>query len=205
MSFDKRIKRVRKASYGETFSLTRVVNSNGVDVSERETFYSASVMAVAEDKGESQMGWETGMGHKRKDIDPCFIGKGASVRAIELLGAKQIGTIRCPAVFENIVVTEFISALSSAFALIRCKGKIRPCGEKGKKVVSDKLNVFDDGVMKDGWGSSLFDAEGVPRQSRLFLSRAFFKVSFTTLTGANARVLSQPGNAGGEDSRVFPQ
>src|SRR3990172_1256244 len=67
MSFDKRIKRVRKASYGETFSLTRVVNSNGVDVSESETFYSASVMAVAEDKGESQMGWETGMGHKRKD------------------------------------------------------------------------------------------------------------------------------------------
>lgn len=205
MSFDKRIKRVRKASYGETFSFSRVVNSNGVDASESSTFYSASVMAVAEDKGESQMGWETGMGHKRKAIDPCFIGNGASVRAIELLGARQIGTIKCPAVFENIVVTEFISAISMAFCADSVqKGKSVLAGKKGKKVVSDKLNVFDDGVMKDGWGSSLFDAEGVPRQKTALFIEGVLQGFLYDTYWAKREGVESTGNAERGGFKGFP-
>ena len=66
MSFDKRIKRVRKASYGETLSFSRVVNSNGVDASERATFYSASVMAVAEDKENPRWGGRQAWGIKKR-------------------------------------------------------------------------------------------------------------------------------------------
>ncbi|MBI5560124.1 MAG: TldD/PmbA family protein [Deltaproteobacteria bacterium] len=162
LSFDPRVKRVRKAAYGETKASARTVNSNGVDVSYDATFFSGSVVAVAEEGGDSQMGWDTGMGHKRADVDCTAIAKGAGERAVSLLGARTLKTLKCPAVFENTVVIEFIDVLSSSFlADMVLKGKSMLAGKRGKKVVSRVLNLTDDGLMRGGWASSLYDCEGV--------------------------------------------
>ncbi|MCK4846729.1 MAG: hypothetical protein KAS88_03580, partial [Deltaproteobacteria bacterium] len=121
--FDERIATVRKASYNTSTMTTRVVNSNGVDADYSATFYSASVMAVATAKAvskngseDSQVGWEVSMGHKRGDVDCAGVGTEAARRAVEMLGAEQIKTIKCSAVFENAVVMDFLGVLASALS-----------------------------------------------------------------------------------------
>jgi len=49
LSFDKRVKRVRKASYNASVRYERIVNSKGVDAEHAATYFSGSVTAVAED------------------------------------------------------------------------------------------------------------------------------------------------------------
>ncbi len=173
---DPRVKRVRKASFGETVSSTRVLNSSGVDNSFSATYYSASVSAVAEQDGESQMGWEMGLSHMHGDINAEEIGRGAAERATSMLGARKIKTTRCPAVIENMVVCELLETLAPSFLADNvAKGKSMLGGKAGKTVASTALTVYDDGHLKGGWSSSPFDAEGVPRQRTTLLDRGVLR------------------------------
>jgi PmbA protein len=159
--FDARVKRIRKASYSESVTADRVVNSNGVDVSHSATYFTGSVTAVAEEGKESQMGWEMGMGHSISAIDPAWIGESAARNAVRLLGAREIKTVKCAAVIENTVACELLESLASSFLGDNVeKGKSMLIGRQGKKIASPVLNIFDDGIMIGGWATSAYDAEG---------------------------------------------
>ncbi len=163
-AYDKRINRVRKASYQESLRYSRLVNSNGADASYVATFYSGSVTAVAEQDGESQMGWDMEMGHTRDRVVPAIIGERAAKTAVRLLGAKKIKTVRCPAVFENIVSCEIIESLASSLLGDNVlKGKSMLADKAGKRVASKAVNVVDDGLLPGGWATSRLDGEGALR------------------------------------------
>ncbi|MDO8426295.1 MAG: TldD/PmbA family protein [Deltaproteobacteria bacterium] len=204
-SFDARVKRVRKASYSESLHFSRIVNSNGADSSHRATFYSGSVTAVAEALGESQMGWEIGMGHDRGAVEPDRIGRGAAGNAVRLLGAKKIKTIKCPAIFENIIACEFLESLAPSFLGDNVlKGKSMLIGKAGKKVASPRLNIRDDGILPGGWASSAFDGEGVERGRTSLLDggvcRGFL---YDTYWAARAGVKST-GNSSRSNFKSYP-
>ena len=162
---DERVKRVRGASYSEASLSTRLVNSNGVDSIYSGTFYSGSISVVAEENGESQMGWEINMGHKRADVDPEFVGGSAAERATAGLGAQKAKSGRAPAVMENMVAMELLQAFSGAFMGDEvAKGKSMLAGLMGKDVVSSAISIIDDGLLKGGWAASRVDGEGVMRR-----------------------------------------
>ncbi|MEE9615356.1 MAG: TldD/PmbA family protein [Thermodesulfobacteriota bacterium] len=170
--FDKRIQRVRKASYSESISSARTVNSSGVDVSHTATFFSGSVMAVAGSNGDSQMGFEIGMGHGKEDVEASLVGREAARRAVELLGAGKAETGKAPVVLENTVVMDLLGALLGSFLADNViKGKSMLAGKLDKIVASPLLNLWDDGLLPGGWSSSAFDCEGVPRQKTPLLSQ----------------------------------
>lgn len=174
LSYDHRIKRVRKASFSESLAADRVVNSNGVDIYHAATYYSGSVTAVAEGNGESEMGWEMGMGHRRGAVNGEEVGEKAAMNAVNRLGARQIKTIKCGAVIENIIACELLEAIASSFLGDNViKGKSMLIGKKGRKIASGVLNIWDDGIMRAGWASSAFDAEGTAsRKTALVLEGA---------------------------------
>ncbi len=162
---DKRVKNIRKSSYTESSLSTRLVNSNGIDSLYSATFFSGSISVVAEQDGESQMGWEIAMGHKRADVDPELVGRGAARRATALLGARKAESTRSPAVMENLMAMELLQAFSGAFLGDNVsKGKSMLAGLLNKEVVSKIININDDGLLKGGWATSAFDGEGVGRR-----------------------------------------
>ena len=170
-AFDKRINRVRKASYQESMCYSRVANSSGTDASASATYYSGSVTAVAEQDGESQMGWDMGMGHVREDVRPAEIGKRAAETAVRLLGGRKIKTVKCPAVFENTVSCELVEALATSLLGDNVlKGKSMLIGKVGRKVASSALNLWDDGLRPRGWATSAVDGEGVARHTTPLLA-----------------------------------
>lgn len=172
MDYDPRIKRVRKASYGETLCSRRVVNSNGVDAAHSATYFSGSVTAVAEENAEPQMGWEIATSHERATIDFAAIGRGAAQRAVRMLGARKMETVRCPAIMENAVVTELLEALAGSFLADNVhKGKSMLEGKVGMRVASSAVTIVDDGVMPGGWASSAHDGEGAPKAVNVLLDK----------------------------------
>ncbi len=162
---DKRVNRVRKAAYGERRACFRTVNSTGVDVTVAATFCSGSVMAVATEDGDSQMGWWVEMSHRRDDVSPEEIGRKAATKAVEMLGAKEIKSGVYPVILENTVMADILGTLGGAFLASNTqRGKSMLADKRGKKVVSSVINIWDDGLLCGGWATSPYDCEGVPRR-----------------------------------------
>jgi PmbA protein len=176
MDVSDEIRRVRKASFDSRSIRTRVINSEGVDAAHRATYYTAQVMAVAERGDEAQMGWDMGLSHRGSDIDAMKVGRDAAERALRLLGAETIKTARLPAVLENTVVCELLEALSGSFLgdnLFKGKSMLRD--RAGKKVFSDIINIWDDGLLEGGWGTAPSDAEGMPMEKTCLVERGVLK------------------------------
>jgi PmbA protein len=167
---DPRISKVRKASYGESEYEVYIRNSRGVEGSLRGTSVSASVSAIAEEGGDSQMGWDFGFGTSFSDLHVEQIAASAASRALGLLGARKIASIRCPVVLDNQVASDILEVLSSSFLAENVlKGKSMLAEKLGAKVFSPVLKIRDNGILHGGMATAPFDAEGVPQQDTLLV------------------------------------
>jgi PmbA protein len=161
----KRISKVRKASYQEAVSRATLFNSNGLHYSYDVTFASVSVLAIAEESGESEMGWDFDFNHFIDKIDAERVGRMAGRRALERLGGRQIPSGVYPVLLENHIVSEFLSLLAHSFLSEQVqKGKSVLKGKLGATFFSPLLSVVDDGLLTEGGASSPIDGEGTPSQ-----------------------------------------
>jgi PmbA protein len=167
---DGRIRKVRKATYGESEYEVYIRNSHGVEGGFRGTSVSASVSAIAEQDGDSQMGWDFGFGTSFSDLHVEQIAAIAASRAVGLLGARKIASMRCPVVLDNQVAADILEVLSSSFLAENVlKGKSMLAGKLGSEVFSRTLRVRDNGVLHGGMATAPFDAEGAPHQDTLLV------------------------------------
>jgi len=170
LAADERVRRVRKAAYGESEYQVFIRNSRGVEGGFRGTSVSASVSAVAEQGEDSQMGWDFGFGTGFSDLRVENIAASAASRAVGLLGARKIATMRCPVVLENHVASDILEVLAPSFLAENViKGKSMLADRKGKQVFSDILMIRDNGILPGGMATAPFDAEGVPQQDTLLV------------------------------------
>lgn len=160
-----RIKRVRKASYQEAISRTTLINSNGLNSSYEMTLTSVSVMAVAEESGESEVGWDFDFSHFIEDLDVERVGKAAGEKALERLGGRRIPSGAYPVLLDNHVASEFLSLLAHSFLAEQVeKGKSALKGKRGERFFSPLLSIVDDGLLPKGASASPIDGEGMLSQ-----------------------------------------
>ena len=170
LAADPRVRRVRKASYGESGYEVFIRNSLGVEGNYRGTSVSSSVLAVAEAGGDSQTGWDFGFSNFFTGVDVAAIAGTAAAKAAGLLGARKIPTMRCPAVLDNYVATEILEVLASAFLAENVqKGKSLLAGRVGEELFSPVLRIRDDGTLPGGMGTAPFDAEGVAQRNNVLV------------------------------------
>ena len=160
-----RIRKVRKASYREILSRNTLVNSNGLRSSYAASFVSVSVTVVAEEAGESEVGWDFDYSHFLGDVDVEKVGRSAGKKALEKLGGRRIPSGGYPVLLENRVASEFLSPLAHSFLAEQVhKGKSPLKGRMGERFFSSVLSVVDDGLLPTGISTSPMDGEGMPRR-----------------------------------------
>jgi len=166
----KRIKKVRKASYEEVVSRITLINSNGLQFSHTSTLASISVTAIAEEAGESELGWDFDFSHFPKDLDVERVGRQAGTKALERLGGRRIASGVYPVLLPNQVASEFLSLLSFSFIAEQIqKGKSLLKGKKGERFFSPLLKIVDDGLHPKGISTSPIDGEGMRSQRTLLV------------------------------------
>jgi len=189
-----RIKKVRKASYQEILSRTTLINSNGLHYSYDHSLASVSVTAVAEESGESEMGWDFDTSHFFNDLDVEKVGRSAGRRALERLGGKRIPTGVYPVLIRNHVVSEFLSLLAHSFLADQVqKGKSPLKGKQGEKFFSPLLTIVDDGLYAKGISTAPIDGEGTPSQRTALVSRGELAHYLYDRYWSKRESLSSPG------------
>ncbi|RNC69903.1 MAG: TldD/PmbA family protein [Desulfuromonadales bacterium] len=196
LAADPRVQKVRKCAYGESTVESRIVNSRGVDARYRGTSVSASASAIAEENGQSQMGWDFDFATHFADLSVAQVAARAAAKATGLLGATKIPTMRCPAVLDSYVATEILEVLAPAFLAENVqKGKSLLAGRRGESIVSPLLRIRDDGTLPGGMGTAPFDAEGVPKRNTVLVDGGVLQgYLYDTLRAAKDGVVST-GNA----------
>ena len=197
LSFDAKIKKVRKAEVSLRKGNTTILNSRGVNVSYDSSYISASVTPLAEDdKGSSQMGWDFAICRKLSSLDIAVIGASAAKRAIELLGARRIKTVRVPVILDPQVSVQFLDILSASLSAEAVQKKRSfLAGRVGKSVISPVIDIIDDGIMPWGIATRPVDDEGVPTSSKHLVSKGVLAgYIHNTYTAAKAGA-SSTGNA----------
>jgi len=160
-----RIKKVRKASYREVLSRTTLINSNGLQFSYDHTLSSVSVTAIAQESGESEVGWDFDVSHFFNDLDVEKVGRSAGRKALGRLGGKRIPTGVYPVLIRNHVASEFLSLLAHSFLADQVqKGKSPLKGRQGERFFSPLLTVVDDGLYPKGISTAPIDGDGMPSQ-----------------------------------------
>ncbi len=164
-SVSEKIKKVRKASYEEVVSRTTLANSNGFRFSYDHSLVSVNVTAVAEEPGNSEVGWDFDFSHFFNDLDVESVGKSAGRKALEKLGGRRIPTGVYPVLIRNDVASEFLSLVTHSFLADQIqKGKSPLRGKWGERFFSPLLTIVDDGLYSKGVSTTPIDGEGGPCQ-----------------------------------------
>ncbi|MFN3740005.1 MAG: TldD/PmbA family protein [Thermodesulfovibrionales bacterium] len=162
LSFDRRIKKTRKASVALSKVNTTVLNSLGMNASYASTAITAQIMVVAEEAGDAQSAWEFEGSRFLKDLSFKDIGQRAAKKAISLLGSRRLSPRKAAVLFDPVVASEFLSFLSSSFLADQViKGKSMLAGRLDERVFSPLIDIIDNALLPRRLGSRPFDAEGV--------------------------------------------
>lgn len=203
---DGRIKKARKVSGTFSSSETAIVNSESVRSCYPSTSCSAQITVIAESGADSQVGWEYEGSRFLEGVSFEEIGKSAARRAVSLLGARTITGQKAQVLLDNSVAVEFLEILASSFSSEAVqKGKSLLAGRKGRKVVSEKINLIDSGILSGRLGSSPADAEGVATGEKILVSDGVLREYLHNTYTARKDGARSTGNAarGGFSSLPF--
>ncbi len=193
--FNSKIRRVRKAAYSDAKSTVYYYNSNDHSFSYTSTNYSLSILLVAEENGNSQMGWDYQSSRFFHELNPKLVAVTAAKNATELLGAKPIKTKKIPVIFKNTVFAELIETLSAAFLgnnVMREKSLF--ADRLSHEVASHTLTIYDDPTHPSGTGSCPYDDEGTVTRKKAVIERGILKNFLVDIYSSRKLGLKPTGN-----------
>lgn len=193
---DAKIKKTRKAAGNFTTSDTYIFNSHGLIADYTSTACSAQIMAIAESGNESQLGWYFSGSRFLDDIDFQNIGAEAAKRALELLNSKKISSTKGYILLDNSVAVDFLSLIAGALSSESVqKGKSLFTKKVGQKVLNERINIIDNGILNRRLGSRPIDDEGVHSQKKILIEEGNLKGFIYNTYTAKKDGVSSTGNA----------
>ncbi len=205
LSHDRRIQKVPNSIYSDSTFSVYLLNSQGIDIFQQGTICSVSIVALAQENGQMQIGIEYDDKRIFADLEIDSLGKTASRRAVSLLGAKTIPTQKATVVFSPRVACEFIDLISESLCADAVqRGKSLFKDKIGLKIASQLVNIVDDGTLPGGLSTAPYDDEGVPSQRTLLVTEGILQgYLYDSYTASRDKVLST-GNASRSSYKQAP-
>lgn len=198
-SYDKRVS-VDSGNFNASVGTHALANSNGVELAERASVFSWSIMGMAIDGSDiSNFDFQLGGSHSVKGIDVRAAASEFAGTVVSSLGPHRIESFKGEMLLTPAAVNEMMQeAISHSINSDAVQKKSSHfAGKMGKRVASDLLTVEDDATNVEGLGASSFDREGVPHRRNIVIEKGVLKkFLYNTYTARKAGVRST-GNASG--------
>ena len=198
LSVDPRINNSEGGSFDAAEGYKVLANSLGFVGDVRKSYCSISAVPVAqgENGGMQRDFWYSVARSLGKLESPEEIGRVAAQRTLRRLGARKVKTARVPVVLDPQMARSLLNHIFEAVngdSIYR--GASFLAGKLGERIAGENVTVIDDGAMRGGFGSSPFDAEGVPTRRTVVIENGVLKSYL--LNSYTGRKLGMPttGNA----------
>lgn len=153
-----------EASYADSVSESIQLQSNGFEGARRGTRVWTWVTVTLADQGEKRpQGWAEAGARCRRDLaGPATVAADAVETARARLGAVRLPTEKLPMIVHRRAAGRLVGFLvraASGAALHQQSSFL--AGQRGQPIASPRLNLVDDPFVVGGFGSRLFDGEGI--------------------------------------------
>jgi PmbA protein len=141
-----------------------LVSSNGFSGTHAQTYCWFGTGITVRDEGDKRAedGWYVGSQHIATLPDPADVARIGLERTLARIGAEKGPTVKTTMVVDAQAAGSLISRLLSSANARRVQQGQSFFGELvGKKAFSDKLTIVDDPLIPRGFGSRLYDEEGI--------------------------------------------
>ena len=197
-SADSRILNSDGGSFDAATGIKVLANSHGFCGDYQRSYCSVSAVPIAQQEGSSMQRdyWFSVARTLQKLDSPEEVGREAARRTLRRLGARKVKTQRVPIVFDPLVAGALIGHIFEAVngdSVYR--GASFMAGKLGDQVAGSNITVVDDGTMVGGFGSSPFDAEGVPTRKTVVIDKGILKSYLLNTYTAKKLKLQTTGNA----------
>jgi PmbA protein len=173
-----------------------ILNSSGVEVKEDSTRIDVILECRAGENRELSTGFEFGIS-RNLDIDFYHIGQEAAREAVASVGGSRIETGEMDVLLKPNAVTDLLenTICYSLSAENIQKGRSALIGKLGSKISVKELDIIDNGLLKNGIGSSRSDDEGTPSKNNCILENGILKTYLYDTYTAGKDGVESTGNA----------
>ncbi len=178
--YDELIKQV-KVNYMDYDKKIMIVNSEGLNKTDRRTRSRIFVTSIAEKDGEMQTGSDSIGAHKGFELYDGEVVDDVAIEASRVAKAMILAD-KCPSGKMDVVIDNgfggviFHEACGHGLeATSVAKGNSVFAGKLGEKVASEIVTAIDDGTLKNEWGSSNIDDEGNPTTKNILIENGILK------------------------------
>ncbi len=139
-----------------------IASTKGIDDFDESTILTANMTAMVEKEKVKGAGWNTST--HVSQFNPEEAGHESAESAIKTIGGERISSGTYNVIFGRQPLTDlFINIVIPALSLSSVNASDTPfLGKLGKKIASDLLTVYDDGIIKGAIGSKKISCEGIP-------------------------------------------
>jgi len=195
-SKDKRITGVDSLNYSDNFSSTAIVNSNGFEGCYQSTSCFLFLNLISKKRESTSTGFSFEYKRDPYEFNLDKIASQAAEKSLMLLGAEKIKSSNSNIILDCIPASQFIGLIASALNADSVqKGRSLFKDKIGQKIFKDNIDIFDDGIMREGFASKPFDGEGVNKGKTIIFEKGILKTYlYDTYTARKDKTLST-GNA----------
>jgi PmbA protein len=193
---DPKVSNVETAQYGDVVARVAIASSNGVSGTFSVTRAWCFSGAMANQDGESQIGYGIDSARSLEDLDIDVVAAEAAERAVRLLGATKPATRSVPVVFDRMVAPSLIGVVLAGLSAEAVQKRRSLFADKlGEQVGAPGLQLIDDGRLLDGPGAVPFDDEGVPSRRMVLIEDGVLKCFMHNTATAAREGTTSTGNA----------
>ena len=174
-----------------------LINSNGLDFSDKATYISGIINAESE-MGETPV---SGIGHACgrtfSNFSPEQIGKDAKTMCVESINPQKIDSDVYSIIFEPYSVGELLAFVIAANFNFKTFSEKKSCFSNSyeKEIAVKELNLVDDPHMPEGIGTKSVDDEGIKTKKQNLIEKGVFKNTFSNLFDSYKEESQSTGNA----------
>ena len=194
-----------EASYEDEEAEVYQLHSNGFEGRKQGSQFWLSAEISLKDEGDKRpAGWSIGGARRRAGLPAAAeVGRETAERAMQRLGARKIETAKLPMIVENRTVGRVLGSLlgvASGRALQQKRSFLE--GLEGQPFGSKLLTLTDDPFIPGGFGSRLFDGEGISARVLPVFEQGVFKSFY--IDTYYGKKLERPPTTGGQSNVVLP-
>lgn len=199
MAVDTRLVNSDGASFDAATGRKIFANSRGFAGEYRSSYCSIAVSPIAQGaNGEMQRDYWWSQARAFHGLDaPEEVGREAARRTLRMLDARRVATQQAPVVFAPEVARGLVGAIFDAAtgdAIYRQASIF--AGKLGERVAAESVTVVDDGTIPGGFGTSPFDAEGLPSRKTVIVERGVLRNYILNTYAGKKLGMKSTGNAG---------
>ena len=204
-ALDKRIVEVAGTEYNQVSSKTTLINSNGLNLVQKNNFYYFVVQCVAKEGEQTKSGYDFFFDNDFSKFDAKKFAKKVVDQTVSQLGGEACASNKYKAILHPDVVTSLIKAyVGHANAEEVQKKSSLFIGKVGQKIASKKVTIEDRPLQKNPF-ARWFDDEGVATYNKAIIKNGVLQTYLYNLTTAAKDGVQTTGNGyGGGKKGVEP-